>query len=266
MKLSCISYSYHRSFANGSMTMESWIRECGRLKLEGVELLDMHFPETSPSYLAGIKKLCAEQFLTIAMLSASGHFTMTDDAERAAQVAEMKNWIDVAAYMGAPCVRFFIGSPEEIVSGGAARNAKVIAAVREFCDYAGERGIFMAMENHGACSADFILQLLLDVNHPWFKLNLDIGNFPVAATPSEEAYRSIERCLPFAIIMHGKFYQTDVNGEALDYDWDRILKMVYAAGFNGFISVEYEGESADEVGQMEKIVGNLRKRLAGNRK
>ena len=261
MKLSCISYSYHRAFAAGSMTMESWIKECGRLKLEGVELLDMHFPETSRPYLAKIKKLCAEQYLTIAMLSASGHFTMADDTERAAQVAEMKKWIDVAAFMGAPCVRFFIGSPAEIAAGGAALNTKVVAAVREFSDYAGERGIVMALENHGACSADFILRLLLDVNHPWFKLNLDVGNFPVAGTPSAEAYRSIERCLPFAIIMHGKFYRTDTDGEALDYDWDRILQMVYTAGFNGFISVEYEGESADEIGQVEKIVGNLRKRL-----
>ena len=261
MKLSCISYSYHRAFANGSMTMESWLAECGRLKLDGVELLDMHFPETSPGYLAGIKKLCTEQFLSVAMVSASGHFTMADDAERAAQVAEMKKWVDVAAFMGAPCVRFFIGSPAEIADGGAKRYLKVIAAVREFCDYAGERGIFMALENHGACTADFILKLLLDVSHPWFKLNLDIGNFPVAGTPSEEAYRSIERCLPFAVIIHGKFYKTDAGGEATDYDWDRILKMIYAAGFNGFISLEYEGESDDEVGQMEKIAGNLRKRL-----
>ena len=68
-------------------------------------------------------------------------------------------------------------------------STKVVAAVREFSDYAGERGIVMALENHGACSADFILRLLLDVNHPWFKLNLDVGNFPVAGTQSEEAYR-----------------------------------------------------------------------------
>lgn len=262
MKLSCISYSYHRAFVAGSMTLESWIKECSRLKLDGVELLDMHFPETSHQYLAGVKKLCAENFLTVAMLSACGNFTMADDDERAAQVREMKKWIDIAVFMGAPCVRFFIGSPAEITEGGAERSAKVIAAVREFCDYAGERGIFMALENHGACTADFILKLLSDVDHPWFKLNLDIGNFPPAGAPGEEAYRSIERCLPFAVIMHGKFYKTDANGAATDYDWERILTMVEAAGFNGFISVEYEGESADETGQVEKIVKNLRKLLS----
>ena len=45
MKISCSSWSYHRTFDAEKLSQISWIDLCAKkLKLDGVELLSNHFP------------------------------------------------------------------------------------------------------------------------------------------------------------------------------------------------------------------------------
>ena len=134
MKTSCSSWSYHRTIAAKKMDQLAWINECAALGLDGVELLGGHFPSTDRDYLTRLKKTCADRFLTIAMVSANGHLTVSDDAQRAADVAAIGRWVQVAAFLGAPCVRFFCGSGAELQAGGPALYAKVKAAMQQVAE------------------------------------------------------------------------------------------------------------------------------------
>ena len=178
MKTSCSSWSYHRTFADKKMTQMSWIDECARLELDGVELLSNHFPSRDAAYLRDLKKRCADRYLTIAMVSAGGHLTTSDDAQRAADVEEIGQWMDVALCLGAPQVRFFCGSGAELSAGGSALYAKVLAAMKQVADMAEKKGVVAALENHGNTSTDQLLAFQRDVGSPWFKFTLDTGNFP----------------------------------------------------------------------------------------
>ena len=51
MKTSCSSWSYHRTIKAGKLDQMSWLQECARLELDGVELLGYHFPSTDREYL-----------------------------------------------------------------------------------------------------------------------------------------------------------------------------------------------------------------------
>jgi sugar phosphate isomerase/epimerase len=167
--------------------------------------------------------------------------------------------MDVALYLGAPLVRFFCGSGPELAAGGPALYAKVLAAMKQVADMAEKKGVIAALENHGGTSADQLLAFQRDVGSPWFKFTLDTGNFPPTSRVGPETYTSIERCAPHAAIVHAKFFNVRPDGRDADFDWARIHGILRKAGFNGFLSVEYEGEDADEIATMRRIAVYLKK-------
>lgn len=69
MQTSCSSWSYHRTIKAGAMDQLAWIKECAALELDGVELLGDHFPKTDRGYLIELKKLCADNYLIIAIIT-----------------------------------------------------------------------------------------------------------------------------------------------------------------------------------------------------
>jgi len=241
------------------MDQMAWIKECAAIGLDGVELLGGHFPSVERDYLVSLKKACADNYLTIAMVSADGHLTVTDDAEREREIAGIRKWIEVAAFMGAPCVRFFVGRGSELQAGGEALYNKVVTAIQEVAKAGASQGIIMAMENHGGTTADQLLAIIRDVNHPFLKFTLDTGNFPPASQVGPDTYASIERCAPHAAIVHAKFFRVTTNGRDRDFDWGKIHFLLNKAGFRGFLSVEYEGDDPDEVANVKRISKYLRK-------
>jgi sugar phosphate isomerase/epimerase len=241
------------------MDQMAWLRECASLGLDGAELLFCHFPSTDRPYLVSLRKACADLYLSVSMVSAGGHLTVADDAQRKKEIDDIAKWVDVAAFMGAPCVRFFCGSGAELAAGGDALYKKVVPAVRAVAQLGADKGIVMAMENHGGTTADQLLSLIKDVDHPYLKFTLDTGNFPPTSQVGPETYQHIERCAPHAAIVHAKFFNVLKNGKDKDFDWAKIHLILSKAGFRGFLSVEYEGENADEIGSMRRIAGYLRK-------
>jgi len=253
MKTSCSSWCYHRTFKAGKMDQMSWLRQCAELGLDGVELLSNHFGGTERDYLVKVKKACEDLYLTIAMVSAGGHLTISDDRKRAAEVEDIRKWVDVAHFLGAPRVRFFCGSGKELAAGGPGLYAKVVDAIKQVAAIGAANGIVMAMENHGGTTPEQILSLLADVDSPFLKLTLDTGNFPPISQVGPETYDNIERCAPHAAIVHAKFFNVNPDGSDREFDWPRIRGIFARAGFRGFLSVEYEGADDDEIGTMKRI-------------
>ena len=258
MKTSCSSWSYHRTIAQERMDLFGFIRECADLKLDGVELLGHHFPATDCDTLRKIKYACTSRYLTIAMVSADGHLTVDDDAQRAAEVEKIGRWLDVAVTLGAPRIRFFCGSGKELAAGGDALYARVLPAMKRVVAMAEAKGIVAALENHGGADADQLLRFHRDINSPWFAFTLDTGNFPPTSAVGPDTYASIERTAPHASIIHAKFFNVLEDGSDRDFDWPRIRAILDGAGFRGFLSVEYEGQDSDEIAVMRRIASYVR--------
>jgi sugar phosphate isomerase/epimerase len=49
--------------------------------------------------------------------------------------------------------------------------------------------------------------------------------------------------IPRTVHLHGKFYGFDKNGDEPSIDYESILKVFHHAGYNGYISSEYEGSA-----------------------
>lgn len=250
MKIGCSSWSYHKVMGEGKLDQRGWLKKCAEeLEIDGVELLDVHFPCTDENYLKEVKKETIALGLTISCASASNHFTHPETEE---EVKKVKKWVDIASYLGAPILRIFAGAARELEEPGI--REQVINCLKECASYAENKGIVLGLENHGGFSADEVLRMLKDVDSAWLKLTLDTGNFP--ACP----YTSIEKTVREAAIVHAKFYEFDERGKEKRLDYERIISILRDAHFRGYLSIEYEGPG-DELIDVPRAVNELRRLL-----
>jgi len=280
MKLACSSWSFEQVIAAGQMDQGEWLRFCAEeLVLDGVELLDRHFPTTDIAYLREIKKLCADLYLTVCGASVSNDFGRPEAGERQQEVELVKAWVDIAQFLGAPVLRVFAGwLPAEqrreqgrgltgvlgrlLRREGAARRrfwAEMVSCLRECASYAEEKGVVLGLENHDGnglvTTADEVERCLREVSSPWLRHTLDTGNYGDLA--------SIERTLPHAVKVHAKFYDVDEEGRDRRLDWERIMRILTEGGYRGFLSIEYEG-AEDPRTALPRAVGYLRKLMGGS--
>ena len=199
LKLSLAAYSL-RDYLSGekaTMTMDDFIAKCAEYNLDGCELTSYYFPERDhpvvPAAYQG------------ALLSAGfGHFRHgdrqrllpTSRRERDENLALTRRWIDYAATFGAPVIRIFAGNVPQGSTEAEALD-RCVAGIDESLKYAAEKGVFLAIENHGGITstADQLLRIVERVQpSPWFGVNFDSGNFQTA-----DPYADMARIAPYAI-------------------------------------------------------------------
>ena len=251
MKIGCSSWSYHKVMGEGKLDQMGWLRKCAEeLEIDGVELLDAHFPSTAEEYLKKIKKEAIDLGLTISCVSVSNHFTCSEEEKRLQEVEKVKKWVDIASYLGAPILRIFAGAAEELGKPGVWEE--VIKCLKECASYGESKGIVIGLENHGGFGTDEVLRMLKETGSPWLKLTLDTGNFPA------DPYVSIEKTAEEAVIVHTKFYEFDERGKEKRLDYERIIPILKDARFRGYLSIEYEGPG-DELIDVPKAVNELKR-------
>lgn len=243
MKLSCSSWSFHRTFEKGNINQLEWIEKCAKdLMLDGIELLDGHFPSTERAYLHNLKKFTTDLGLTIACVSVSNNFGKDTEEKRKKEVKKVKQWVDIAYYLGAPVLRIFSGWPEGEKSQ---LWPEMINCLKESVEYAKEAGIVSGLENHNhhafTTSVDDLLRILKEVDSEWLKVTLDTGDY-IVETGKLNGYPAVERVVSLAVFVHAKLYELDQKGEDHKQDYDKIFEIFNKAHYRGFISVEYEGE------------------------
>jgi sugar phosphate isomerase/epimerase len=216
------------------MTLEEFVVECRRMGLDGVELTSYYFPSTDRSYLHELKRHCFRQGMHILATAVGSNFALADEARRREQVEMTRQWIDHSVVLGAPCIRVFGGPiPQGHTEVEAMRWA--VACLRECIDYGAERGVMIALENHGGITstAQQVLRLVEELQSPWFGINLDLGNF------RNDPYKEIELCAPCAITAHAKRSMTSGEGH-VRIDYARVAEILRRNDYAGYLSVEYE--------------------------
>jgi len=251
MKLGCMSLSYQRNFKAGRMDLESFIERCYQLRLDAVDLHARSFNSTEERYLRRIKMLCLKRGLSVPCLCVSTDFGKRE-AQLPEELATFKHWVDVAHFLGIPIVRSFGGWPPQ----GEEREgawARAVKSLREMAAYAEERGIVVGLQNHNGRGlvekGEEVLKALEEVDSPYFSHILDTGQFV-------DFYPSIEMTSPYAIHVRAKIYQIE-TGEERRLDYGQIFPILEEAGFNGTISIVYEGKEPEEIA-IPKAVKYLR--------
>ncbi len=156
-----------------------------------------------------------------------------------AQIASVKAWIDKTAALAAPHLRVFAGA---VPPGGTLEEARrsCTAALEACAEHAGRMGVMLGLENHGGIveNADGLLAIVQAVKSPWLGVNLDTGNFHVA-----DPYAELARCVPYAVNVQ---YKVEISrtpgGPGEPADAARVVNMLRDAGYQGYMTLEYEGQ------------------------
>jgi sugar phosphate isomerase/epimerase len=219
------------------MALEEFIEKCAEWGLEGTELTEYYFKKPlTPEYILGIKHKARRNGLDITSTPIGNRFAQPPGEARDREIARVKDWIDVAATLGSPVVRIFAGG---VPKGGDPKEARkwVVECIHLALEHAAKRGIFLALENDGGLTDDAAgtLEIVRAIEHPWFGMNLDMGNFH-----SADPYAELETLASYAITTHVK---SEINrqGKKEPMDFGRIVGMLRKANYHGYLSLEYEG-------------------------
>ncbi len=235
MKVGCAAYSFRQYLTSGQMSLEDFLQKAVEMDIDGVELTAYYFSSTDDAYLYALKRQCYLLGLQISAAAVGNRFTDADAAERAAQIEYVKDWIDISVKLGAPCLRLFAGGTPEGHSEAEARQW-TIDGLKECAEYAAPRGVLLALENHGGITstANQVIDLVTSVDSEWVGVNLDTGNF------RQDPYGSLARVAPYAVTAHAKTEIPQEAGGKEEADFSKIVSMLKAEGYKGYISIEYE--------------------------
>ena len=273
IKLGCMSLSYSTAMAEGRMDLYDFIDRARELGLDGIDIHTRALASEDDAYLRDVRMRCLQRGLAISYLGISNDFGKPA-GEISAEIEMVKHWIDVAARLHVPMVRIFAAWERDDTPASVIWS-RMIYAISEVVEHAAARGVAVGLHNHNhGCvtrTGDDVVRILNQVDHPSFTHILDTGQYagsPGASgargkpDPAYDFYGSMEKSAPYAVHVRAKIYRIQ-SGVETWLDYPRILAILKKVGFNGWMSVVFEGQVVEaEETAVPKAVSYLRRLLA----
>ena len=238
------------------MSIEALIDFCAVNGCDGIELTSYYLPrDPSTEYLAGLRKRAFVNGMTVSGSAVGNRFTLPRGKDRDAMVAGVKRWTDHTAALGGSHLRVFAGERGGMELADARRAC--VECLEECCDYAGGKGVFLGLENHGGivADADGLLEIVSAVKSPWLGVNLDTGNFHTV-----DPYADLVRCAPYAVNVQIKSEIQPKGKPKQLADLPRLVGILRDSGYRGFVALEYEA-AEDPRTAVPRLLGEIRRLL-----
>ncbi|MEK3923509.1 sugar phosphate isomerase/epimerase family protein [Paenibacillus sp. FSL K6-2393] len=266
MKVGLSTYSLQQALDRKELTVPDAIRWIADQGGEHVEIVPMGFSLIdNPELVNEIKAVAKEVGIDISNYAIGANFAVQEDAEALEQeIQNVMRHVDVAAALGVKLMRHdvaFRPAPEGTLAQFEIDLPELVKACQRIADYAAGFGITTSVENHGyyVQSSERIQRLLHETARSNFKTTLDVGNFLCV---DEDPVSAVKNNIPYASIVHAKdfywrpsyrnpgegWFQTS-HGNYLrgaivghgDIDMPEVFRVLKQSGYDGYISVEFEG-------------------------
>ena len=248
------TYSFWRFKKNLKLPIETCIEEAARMGFNGVEILHRQMEGESNEYLQNIKRHAVINGIDLCGMSIHQRFLSPDKDYRQKNIEHTTKCIDLAYKLGVPLIRLNTGTwgtsksfddlmanrgIEEPLPGHTdeAGFKWVIDSIEKCLPAAEKSGVILGLENHWglARTPEGLLRIVKAVDSPWLRVLLDTGNF------LEDPYDKLEKCASEAVFMHAKTYYGGGLWYSLDLDYPRIAGIMRRHNYQGYVSLEFEG-------------------------
>lgn len=248
-KISLAEWSLHRTIFGGKLDHLDFApttkKEYG---MDAVEYVNQFFMDKAEdtSYLAEMKKRADGEGVTslLIMCDREGQLGDPDEKARLQAVENHYKWVNAAKYLGCHAIRV------NAASEGTFEEQMKLAAdgLRRLTEYGAEQGISVIVENHGGLSSNgkWLAGVMKMVDHPECGTLPDFGNFKVSDDEWYDFYLGVEELMPYAKAVSAKSLDFDENGNDTRIDFLKMMKIVLAAGYHGYVGIEYEGDRVSE--------------------
>lgn len=215
--------------------------------------------------LKEIKKCAQENNIEISCLTPyNSYFNSLDETLRQKEIEGIRRVIGYCEYLGAHFIRIYGGN----LAAGDMENLEerrnnLIRSMRYLGDLALKKNVTLVIENHFntmSVSAKDSAALIRDIDHPAVRILYDQANLTFTenegyqeAVPIQQQYVAYMHVKDLVFIEGKSFVSGEVShpkesdrnvitkivGEGV-VEWPKILKMVKARGYDGWLSLEYE--------------------------
>ena len=243
-RISLAEWSLHRTIFAGKLDNLDFPRAAKQqFGIDAVEYVNQFFKDKAKdaAYLADLAKRAKDEGVTNVLIMCDGLGNL-GDPDAAARTKAIENhfpWVEAAKRLGCHSIRVNAGS-----KGSPEEQQKLAAdGLSRLSDYAAQMDMAVIVENHGGLSSngEWLSGVMKLVNKPNCGTLPDFGNFH-----DYDRYRGVEELLPFAKGVSAKSHEFDADGNEVRTDYRRMLRMVVAAGYRGWVGIEYEGNALPE--------------------
>lgn len=263
MKFGVSTYSYYQALRTGEMDVLDVIAAIAEIGGEHVEIVPLDFNLTeNPALIDDIRRKADEVGIDISNYLIGANFADKNEAEYEQEIERVMREVDIAARLGVRFMRHDVASSPDIsIRHFNEELPKLAEACRRIADYAAAKGITTTVENHGFFlqASDRVQALIHATDRSNFRTTLDVGNFlcvdedPAAGVSNNIAYAAMVHVKDFYVrhpesslgegwfrSSHGNYLRGAIVGHG-DIDMRRVLGIVKQSGYDGYISVEFEG-------------------------
>jgi sugar phosphate isomerase/epimerase len=226
------------------------------------------------SYMADLKKRAANAGVINNLIMVDDqNIADLDEEKRKKAVESHYAWVDAAKYLDCASIRVNLGAMD--MPGSAEDEAKAaIDGYGKLLEYGDKAGINIIVENHfgRSCNAQWLVDIMKQVNHRRAGVLPDFGNFCIKRTKPEtndiagwlktkcvdqyDLYKGVEELMPYAKGISAKTHKFKADGEETEMDFKRLFTIIKKAGFKGYVGIEYEGGLMRSMGKDESYLTN----------
>lgn len=270
MKYSVSSYSYSQLTSSGVRSEKELIALAKEMGFDGIEFAEIHAPDGvgKLDYAKSLKAEAEKYDIEIV-----AYCIGSDLLKGATEVERLISEVDICEALGCHLMRHDAtwGYAAEERGNRGFNNAlpMIIDGYREVTEYAKTKGIRTAIENHGffCQDSDRVEAIINGVHNDNFGALVDIGNFLCA---DEDPAKAVGKLAPYAVHVHTKDFHFKSGEEFVPSDGFfmtrggnylrgaiighgivpvlQCLRIIKNAGYNGFVTVEFEGMEDCEKG------------------
>jgi sugar phosphate isomerase/epimerase len=254
--------------------VEKMIDETARLGFGALEVMSGKakmppddFASDDIPYLKTVMRRAADAGLKINCLATYNDFAyVKDETWRLANIAYIKQWLQIAADLGVPNIRMLTGYYAE-GEDRARLETLTRAGIRECIPVAERCGVNMAVENHNSIffTADDMMALIDEMQTARLTTCPDPSNWSRGFltnedTPEdhEKVFASAAKVAPRMTDAHIKFRGFDADGNLMGFgkDLKRLLRTYRDVGYRGQVAIESvcDGDLIAPLGQVCQVL------------
>ena len=275
MKVGLSTYSLVKELREEKMSILDviqWIADHGG---EHMEIVPYGFTVVDDEELADqIREKAAEVGIELSAYSLPANFVQETEEALLEEVDRLKKHVDIVNRMGIKIMRhdvtaFNLQPEERTIHYFEEHFSTMVKGSQLLADYAAQFGITTTIENHGfnVQSSDRVQRVIHAVDRGNFKTTLDVGNFLCI---DEDPLVGVKKNIPYAAIVHFKdfyirpYYENPGEGEWFrtvndnylrgaivghgDLNIRELIKLVKNSGYDGYLTVEFEGMEDAKIG------------------
>jgi len=243
-KISLAEWSFHRALQRHEMTNLDFPIVAKRdYGIGACEYVNQFFKDKAQDqkYLAELNRRAAGEGVqnVLIMIDDEGALGDPDPAKRQKAVHNHHRWVDAAKTLGCHAIRVNAHS-----KGTYDETMKLVAdGLRQLVEYGAQHQISVIVENHGGLSShgDWLTGVMRLVDNPRCGTLPDFGNFY-----DYDRYKGVAEMMRYAKGVSAKTHDFDAQGNCVETDYHRMMKIVLDAGYHGRVGIEYEGNKISE--------------------